>query len=309
MPDQPVARYMGVLMATHANAKDVQLEPTVSLFPFQVERITQSRGPWALYETVPADAHEVFAGLSDQDLMLILPKAPQRLQGETDEDFQRRSLEYQQMVQSFLKDGKQAAADDPAQRVEVSLKILKNYDQLDQQAKLALEQLQIPPELIKEGQVVKFDKATADQPDAASTLVEQGVGLVVDRRYHRKLIDFGMVLRDMARELPLLVDRLDAATGENKSAVAALEDAKKHETFNQEEIATLKTERQRMQGEAKLVVEYRTSLEEKLQTVQARIDELLAQNQRLADQLANAQLQAAGLAGRATAQARLEPAR
>jgi hypothetical protein len=308
-PDQPTARYMGEFKATQVAGKDVQLEPTVSLFPFQVERITQSRAPWALYEVVPADGHEIFAGLSDADLAAILPKAPPRLQDETDEEYQRRLAEYQLLVRGFAKDGQVAEANDPAERVEVSVKVTKNYDQLDQQAKLALEQLQMPPELIKEGQVLKFEKATADQPDAADTFEKLQIGQVVDRRYKRKLIDFSMVLRNMARELPLLVDRLAAATDENNSMKAALADAQKHEAFNQDEIVQLKTERDQMQNEAKLVVEYRTSLEEKLQTVQSRIDELLARNQQLADQLAQAQLDAVGLSGRQTAQARLEPAR
>jgi chromosome segregation ATPase len=180
----------------------------------------------------------------------------------------------------------------------VSVKVVKNHDQLDQNAKLALEQLKMPPEVIKEGQVLKFDLPTAQQ------IVQLGIGQEVERVYQRQLREYSLVLREMARQLPLLVDNLEAATDENKAAVAALADAKMHQTFNEKEIANLETELERLQGEAKAVAEYRGSLEANLAAVKARIDELFAQNRELADKLSQAQLQGVQRAERATAATR-----
>jgi len=90
-------RYLGQYVVSEVtDEKQIVLVPTGVLSPRQIENLAAAKRPWMLYELMPRDDHDVFAELSDEPLRTMLPA---------------------DTVQEYLKDGKPAAPEDPAQRV------------------------------------------------------------------------------------------------------------------------------------------------------------------------------------------------
>ena len=54
-------------------AKQIVLEPVMTMTPDDLARLQQSKGPWTLCELMPTDSHTVFAGLDEKQLRGILP--------------------------------------------------------------------------------------------------------------------------------------------------------------------------------------------------------------------------------------------
>jgi hypothetical protein len=62
---------------------------------FEQQRLVASRAPWVIYETMPADRYDIFAGLSDDELKKRVPP---------------------QSVEEYLRHGKDVTTDDAAVR-------------------------------------------------------------------------------------------------------------------------------------------------------------------------------------------------
>lgn len=103
-PPQPPAangapqgpQYLGEFSVTKASPQQATLQPVLAMDDFERRRLSASRGPWIVYETMPLDRHSIFKGKSDQELQQKLPK---------------------QSMKEYLRDGKEATADDDPLRV------------------------------------------------------------------------------------------------------------------------------------------------------------------------------------------------
>jgi hypothetical protein len=114
------AQYLGEFRVSAAAAQEATLMPVLPLDDFERARLTASRGPWIVYERMPADRHEVFAGLSEEALKQKLPP---------------------QSVEDYLRHGKEAGPDDPEER-KVGLDADGNRlppDELDKAAKVVYQ--------------------------------------------------------------------------------------------------------------------------------------------------------------------------
>lgn len=68
-------RYLGEFKVTAVDQQEVVLEPA-RIFPPGppgLQQLAASNGPWALYENMPADDHQVFAGMDATELEKLLP--------------------------------------------------------------------------------------------------------------------------------------------------------------------------------------------------------------------------------------------
>lgn len=65
--------YLGQFTVTDAPGKNLQLRPSMRLDARELKRLQASKGPWALYELMPADQHEVLTELSEGQLRAMLP--------------------------------------------------------------------------------------------------------------------------------------------------------------------------------------------------------------------------------------------
>jgi hypothetical protein len=118
-PDRP-AQYLGEFRVTAATENGVTLQSVQGLDQRTGERLARSaatRGAvWKLYETMPMDSHEPFAGLNEQQLRQMLPAAslPEYLRhgtNATPDDDERHRAGYDE-------EGKRVGPDDAAKATE-----------------------------------------------------------------------------------------------------------------------------------------------------------------------------------------------
>jgi hypothetical protein len=67
------AQYLGEFRVKEAAGQQASLVPVNLLDQAEQQRLAASRGPWSLYETMPIDQNEIFAGLSEDKLRELLP--------------------------------------------------------------------------------------------------------------------------------------------------------------------------------------------------------------------------------------------
>jgi hypothetical protein len=76
MPDATKGpQYLGEFRVTNVAGTQVSMDAVNQLDDFERQRLAASRGPWVLYEMMPVDRHEVFRGLSEEQLRERLPAA------------------------------------------------------------------------------------------------------------------------------------------------------------------------------------------------------------------------------------------
>jgi hypothetical protein len=90
------AQYLGQFRVVQAEGQAATLEPILPLDEFERQRLSTSRGPWVMYDTMPSDRHAIFARMSEEELRQKLPP---------------------QSVEEYLRHGKEAGPDDPPERV------------------------------------------------------------------------------------------------------------------------------------------------------------------------------------------------
>jgi hypothetical protein len=102
-PPQPAAggaprgaQYLGEFRVTQVAAQQATLQPVLPMDQFERQRLTASRGPWIIYDTMPIDRHDIFLGKTDAELKQKLPA---------------------KSLNEYLRDYKPATADDDPNRV------------------------------------------------------------------------------------------------------------------------------------------------------------------------------------------------
>lgn len=94
-PAQPDAtqgkQFLGEFRVTNVAGPQVTLDTTHQLDEFEARRLAASQGPWVLYEQMPTDQHDLFAGLTEEQLRKWLPEAS---------------------IQEYLRQGSEAGPDD-----------------------------------------------------------------------------------------------------------------------------------------------------------------------------------------------------
>ncbi|MBX3425961.1 MAG: hypothetical protein KF688_09810 [Pirellulales bacterium] len=73
LPDAAPAQYLGEYRVVESSGDGVVLSPVLPLEPRSLQRLAASKRPWRLYATMPADRHELFAGLSEEQLRQMMP--------------------------------------------------------------------------------------------------------------------------------------------------------------------------------------------------------------------------------------------
>jgi len=88
-------QYLGEFRVSAAAGQQATLVPAQPLDQFEQQRLTASKPPWVIYETMPLDRYEVFANMSEDVLKTKLPPSS---------------------VSEYIRHGKEATADDPDAR-------------------------------------------------------------------------------------------------------------------------------------------------------------------------------------------------
>ena len=92
-------QYLGEFRVAQAGPQQVALVPVLPLDTFERNRLAASRVAWTVYETMPADRHDIFAVKTDQERQALKQKLPK------------------QSVNEYLRDNTPATADDDPIRV------------------------------------------------------------------------------------------------------------------------------------------------------------------------------------------------
>ena len=89
------ANYLGEFRVVSVGEGSIVAQPVIRLTQFETDRIAMSQKPWALYETMPADSHELFE-MEEDELRGLLPEST---------------------VEEYIRHGGEANDDDEALRV------------------------------------------------------------------------------------------------------------------------------------------------------------------------------------------------
>jgi hypothetical protein len=95
--EKPPGEYLGEFRVTVGPDKQPLLQSATMMTPRELERLSKTKGPWILYEQMPRDKRSSFADLTDEQKNALLPA---------------------ESVADYVKDGKPAAPDDPAERTK-----------------------------------------------------------------------------------------------------------------------------------------------------------------------------------------------
>lgn len=133
--------FLGEFNVVAADAKGLTLAPAYPLTAADLKMIESATRPWVIYDQLPSDSHEAFAGLTDEQIKATLPA------GTADE---------------YAKDGKPADEKDPPERI-----VDKNYvRQLRDYAHLLDFYRRQYTVLVDENEATKRDRALAEESAA-----------------------------------------------------------------------------------------------------------------------------------------------
>jgi prefoldin subunit 5 len=262
--------YLGEFKVTGADKQSIVLAPAQNFSPRRLEQIAASKSEWLLYEVMPSDRHSAFYGLEDNELIKLIPAATRG---------------------QYLNDGREANESTPADQLSrVWVKNEEGRGQYDL----------VVPEEGAAGKGAEF------KPNASGSgtydLVE---GKFVDGKlergkfYDRHLRDYSVAMRELHRQIWELNDAVLATNNQVESvkqAINGLSGEGGQVADRDKEIATLKEQLDRVNRERELVKKYSDELTARIAEIQGSIERLSADNQRLAEEYATWQLDAASRA-------------
>jgi hypothetical protein len=136
-------QYLGEFRVTAADAQTASLEPVLPLDDFEKRRIAASQPPWIMYDTMPADRHQIFAGMSEDELKQKLPP---------------------QTVNEYIRHGKDAGPDDEAIRQA-------GFDETGKR---------LPPDQLAQAAKKLYQRRLRDYAVEFDELAQRKLGLLVD---------------------------------------------------------------------------------------------------------------------------------
>ncbi|MGD9635517.1 MAG: hypothetical protein AB7G28_18715 [Pirellulales bacterium] len=216
------AQYLGEFRVAEVAGQQAKLVTVNELDEFEQQRLANSRGPWAMYETMPVDQLALFTGKSEEQLRKLLPEAS---------------------VEEYIRQGTPAGPDDD------------------------------------EWHVVGFD---AD----GNQLGPNDLDKAVKKAYQRRLRDYATDLADLNRRRVALLTNIAAVQLDNERLKSALTSAKQLEAFRSEEIGKLEKDLAGVKKERQIIEQHLSTVQGQLATTRRLLDKAIAENRRLADELA-----------------------
>jgi hypothetical protein len=279
--------YLGEFVATAVTESTVTLSPTIPLDAYQAQQIRAVNDPWVLYEVLPVDGYEFFAGLSEEQLRTLMPQGT--MTQET----------WDALIKSYVRTFGPATADDPPENkwVKVSFKKKKSID-VDNDQPAAPGDLQIfdlqgrsVAQRLRRGETVDFDIKDEVVVDQATAEAWSVAGDVEKKEfiYMRTLNDYAQLYHKFFNQREYMADKIALVTRET----ASIEESTK---LADGQIARGMDEQMKLQQDManyKLEQDAVTDLEMKLMAqsddLKTRLKETYLQNQQLAAELAELQ--------------------
>jgi hypothetical protein len=216
------AQFLGEFRVKDVAGQQATLIPVNLLDELEQRRLTSSRGPWALYETMPIDQNEIFAGLSEDKLRELLPA---------------------ESVEEYIRQGTPAGPDDDEWHVE-------GFDEDDNPVGL------------------------------------DDMGKATKKLYQRRLRDYSVEFAELNQRRVVLMANMEAVVSDNEKLKAALASAEQLGAFRDEEIRKLTIDLAGLKKERTIIDKHLATVEQQLANARRLLDQAIAENRRLADELA-----------------------
>lgn len=278
--------YLGEFTATAATESSVTLAPTIPLDAEQLQQIRTVDSTWALYEVLPIDGHEFFAGIDDATLRTLIP------QGKMTPE------QYDAVITSYLRTGGPATEDDPPEYRWVRVKFLEKktidvdsdqmnagaLDFFDQQGRSVAARLRRSETVeFEKGDTAVVDQATADTWATAGQVEKQ------ELVYMRPLNDYAAVFHMQFAQRESLNDDIDRVTRENALIDNATKQAEAQVIAVNDEKTKLEQDLANYKLEQEAVTNLETQLKAQSEDLRKKLSQTYLQNQQLAAELAELQ--------------------
>ncbi len=278
----PVA-YIGKFLVQKVDAQSVSVVPASQLTPGQRQQIANPN-PWVIYEKLPTDSHDVFAGVEQEKLASLIPA--QRLAAG---GLRIPPAAYNRMIGSYAADGKEFTGQVTSPlRIKVKVKFLKEHEQV---VDLVVEG-ELPPadtpfdvqgraqiNSLLQGEPTKFAKDDEAWFDAktADDLVRRGLAERVGNPvFSRQLSDFEysldeyqVTLNKISVERSLLQGQVDALT-------SSLERLQEQIDKHRQELDLLRADQQGFDVEKSELEGYRSILRQRIETLRGEVDSMIS---------------------------------
>ncbi len=275
--------YLGEFVATAVTESSVTLAPTVPLDADQLQQIRVVDSIWVLYEVLPVDGHEFFAGLDDATLRTLIPQG------------RMTQAEYDALITSYLRTGTPATDDDPPQYKWVKVKFLKKksidvdsdqmnagaLDFFDQQGRSVASRL-------RRNEAVEFDlgdTAIVDQ-ETAETWAAAGEVEKQEFIYMRPLHDYAALFHSFYNQRELLTDKVERVNRETATIETATALAEAQVVSLTEEKAKIEQDKANFLLEQTAVTDLEIALKAQSEDLRKQLTQTYLMNQQLAAELA-----------------------
>lgn len=274
--------YLGEFAATILG-NQITLSPTMPLDAQQLQQIRTNDATWALYEVLPIDGHEFFAGMDENQLRSFIPQG--NLSPEA----------YNALITSYLRTFGPATDEDPPETRWVKVKFKKkktidvDNDQMaasdmnffDQQGRAVANQLRRgKPVEFDDGDILIVDPTTADEWAAAGDVDK------IEFVYMRPLNDYSKMFRYAFNQRKSLADKIAVVTRETQSIEASTALAIAQGARLQAEQTKLQEDKTYLEAEVAVVTELEQELTTQLADVRKALGDVYRTNQQLAAELA-----------------------
>jgi hypothetical protein len=226
-------RYFGEfnVSAVDAAGNTVTLTPALDLSPQALQSLANIRQPVSLFDVMPIDRHDLFAGLDAAQLQAAFPPSS---------------------ADEYLRDGKPPKEDDLSDRV------------------------------------------SGKRPDGTWVSMEVlgDSANVAEKRYVRRLRDYQLLFRELARQRAVDRDAIAQSQHDAKLLKEALGRAEKDVTYREAEKTKLTADQKGFERERDIATGYLRTLQAQYANLQSKLTETRQGNLQLASQLASLQLAA-----------------
>lgn len=289
--------YLGEFQVTAVADNVVRLAATLPLDQEQIQQIQAGGGTtWTLSEIMPIDRHDIFEGVTQEQMRAILP---QERTGLDDQD-------YSALIEEYARDNREAREGDVEERTWVGVKFLKPHEvqvdaEIDDPTQVALTDrsydssgLAVSPILRQQNQdpdagpTVTFDPGDTALFDAATaeTLVQQQICEVDETRriYRRPLRDYEYFYRQMSLRFQDLDDQMAIVRRQTQAVADSAAETRQQIQYRDQEKGRLQADLKGWQDERSRLQELWGALNEQAKQQRQMLSRLYRENVALAAQ-------------------------
>lgn len=286
-------------------AKNVAtLLPSMTMTKEELDRLARSAAGnrnWTMYEIMPADSHEAFAHLTEQELKNLFPAGTVEeylKDGEllTTDEVEKLgpqgnvvAVDQNGRVKYVDQDGKTLYASEVDKQDEKNPKLVY----IDEKREFVYAAA-VKKEVDADGKIVYdveyFDENGQVLP--AVSVIEQEVEGGKEGKYLRWLRDYEVLLRSHHLQRSILILQIEAANADRDSVKLALAKAEEQRKSCEREQALLTTEKEKCEYARDAVDELLQKLRQEVKAYKAVVDRLIAENMRMAAEIDQKQQEA-----------------